>query len=101
MAVEQPLFGRFIVAVFAMMKFGLSVLDDELIGAQGAGLMITSRVLCVFWGSLSVVAQKFVTLQVIVKTDLLVGCKVTVCTLVLLLKQMVWMVFHMTFEKSP
>lgn len=100
-AVEQPLFGRLIFAVLAVMKFGLSVLDDELIRAQGAGLMVASCVLRIFWRSLSVMAQKLVTLQVIVETDLLVGGKVTVGTLVLLLEQMVWVVFHMAFEKSP
>lgn len=45
-------------------------------------------------------AQELVTLQMIVEADFLVGGKVTVCTLVLLLEQMVWVVVHMTFEKT-
>lgn len=82
------------------MQFGLPVLNDELVRAQGARLMVASCVLSIFWRSLTVMAQELVTLQVVVETDLLVGGKVTVCTLVLLLKQMVRVVLHMAFEEA-
>lgn len=84
-AVEQALLRRLIIAVFAVMQFGLPVLDDELVGAQGTRLVVTPRVLCVFWRALTAVAQQLVTLQVVVETDLLVGGKIAVCTLVLFL----------------
>lgn len=98
--VEQALFSCLIIAVLAVMQFGLPVLDDELVRAQGAGLMVAPRVLAVFWRALIVVTQQLVTLQVVVETHLLVGGKVAVCTLVLLLKQVVWVVLHVAFEEA-
>lgn len=62
--------------------------------------MVAPCVLSVFWRALTVVAQQLVTLHVIVETDLLVGGKVTVCTLVLLLKQVVRVVLHVAFEEA-
>lgn len=100
-AVEQTLFGGLIIAVLAVMQFWLPILDDELIGTQRTGLVVAPRVLCIFRRSLAVMAQELVTVQVVVKTNLLVGGKVTVCTLVLFLEQMVWVVFHMAFEEAP
>lgn len=84
--VEQTLFSCLIIAVLAVMQFGLPVLDDELVRTQGAGLMVAPCVLSVFWRALTVVAQQLVTLQVVVETDLLVGGEIAVCTLVLLLQ---------------
>lgn len=86
MTVEQALFGCLIVAVLAVMQFGLPVFDDKLVRAQGAGLVVAPCVLGVLWRALTVVAQQLVTLQVVVETNLLVGGKIAVCTLVLLLK---------------
>lgn len=37
----------------------------------------------------------------VVKADFLVGGKVAVCTLILLLEQMVRVVLHMAFEEAP
>lgn len=82
------------------MQFGLPVLDDELVRAQGAGLMVAPCVLCIFWRALIVVAQQLVTLQVVVETDFLVGGKVAVGTLVLLLNQVVRVVLHVAFEET-
>lgn len=86
MAIEQTLFSGLIITVLAVMQFGFRVLNDELVGAQRAGLVIAPRVLGIFWRSLTVVAQELVTLQMIVETDLFVGGKVAVGTLVLLLE---------------
>lgn len=97
--VEQALFCCLIIAVLAVMKFGLPVFHNELVGAQGAGLMVAPCVLSVFWRALTVVAQQLVTLQVVVETDLLVGGEVAVCALVLLLKQVVWVVLHVALEE--
>lgn len=54
--VEQALFSRLVIAVFAVMQFGLPVFDDELVRTQGARLMIASCILSVFWRALAVVA---------------------------------------------
>lgn len=62
--------------------------------------MVAPCVLSIFWRSLTVVTQELVTLQVVVETDLLVGGKVAVCTLILLLEQMVRVVLHMAFEEA-
>lgn len=62
--------------------------------------MVAPRVLSVFWRSLTVVAQQLVTLQVVMESDLFVGGKVTVGTLVLLLKQVIWVVLHVAFEEA-
>lgn len=97
--VEQALFSRLIVAILAVMQFGLPVFYDELVRAQRAGLMVAPCVLRVFWRALTVVAQQLVALQVVVETDLFVGGKVTVCALVLLLKEVVRMVLHVAFEE--
>lgn len=97
--VEQALFSCLIIAVLAVMQFGLPVLDNELVRAQGTGLVVAPCVLRVFWRAL-VVVQQLVTLQVVVETDLLVGGKVAVCALVLLLKQVVRVVFHVAFEEA-
>lgn len=67
------------------MQFRFPVLDDQLVRAQGAGLVVASCVLGVFWRPLTVVAQQLVTFQMVVETNLLVGGEVAVCTLVLLL----------------
>lgn len=83
--VEKALLCRLIIAVLAVMQFGLAVLDDELVRAQGAGFVVAPCVLSVFWRPLTVVTQQLVTLQMVVETDLLVGSEVAVCTLVLLL----------------
>lgn len=98
--VEQALFSRLIIAVLAVMQFGLPVLDDELVGAQGAGLVVAPCILGVFWRTLTVVAQQLVTLQVVVETDFLVGGKVAVCALVLLLQEVVRVVLHVTFKEA-
>lgn len=98
--VEQALFRRLVIAVLAVVQFGLPVLDDELVGAQGAGLVVAPRVLAVFWRALIVVIQQLVTLQVVMETDLLVGGKVAVRTLVLLFKQVVRVVLHVAFEEA-
>lgn len=63
--------------------------------------MVTASVLSVFWRALTVVAQQLMALQMVVKTDLLVGGEVAVSTLVLLLKQVVWVVLHVAFEEAP
>lgn len=47
--------------------------------------MVTACILCVLWRAFTVVTQKLVTLQMVVETDLFVGGKVAVCTLILLL----------------
>lgn len=83
--VEQALLGSFIITVLAVMQFGLPVLDNELVRAQRAGLVVAACVLCVFSRPLTVVTQQLVALQVAVETNLLVGGKVAVCTLVFLL----------------
>lgn len=62
--------------------------------------MVAPRVLGVFWRSLTVVAQQLVTLQMVMERDLFVGGKVTVGTLVLLLKQVIWVVLHVAFEEA-
>lgn len=98
--VEQALFSCLVIAVLAVMQFGFPVLDDELVRAQGAGLVVAPCVLSVLWRALIVVTQQLVTLQVVVETDFFVGGKVAVCTLVLLLKQVVRVVFHVTFEEA-
>lgn len=98
--VEQALLSCLIIAVLAVMQFGLPVFDDELVRTQGAGLMVTASVLSEFWRALTVVAQQLMALQMVVKTDLLVGGEVAVSTLVLLLKQVVWVVLHVAFEEA-
>lgn len=98
--VEQALFRRLVIAVLAGMQLGLPVLDDELIGAQGAGLVVAPGVLAVFWRALVVVTQQLVAFQVVVETDLLVGGEVAVGTLVLLFKQVVRVVLHVAFEEA-
>lgn len=99
-AVEQALLGRLVVAVLAVVQFGLSVLDDELVGAQRAGLVVAPRVLRVLRRALAVVAQQLVTLHVAVEADLLVGGEVTVGALVLLLQQVVRVVLHVALEEA-
>lgn len=83
--IEQALFSRLIITVLAVMKFGLPVLDDELVRAQRTRFMVSSRVLGVFRRPLTIVAEQLVTFQVVVETDLLVGGEVAVGALVLLL----------------
>lgn len=100
-AVEEALLSRLIVAVLAVMQFGLPVFDDELVGAQRAGLVVTPRVLGVLRRTLAVVAQQLVAFQVVVKTDLFVCGEVAVCTLVLLLEQVVRVVLHVALEEAP
>lgn len=99
-AVEEALLSRLIVAVLAVMQFGLPVFDDELVGAQGAGLVVTPRVLGVLRRTLAVVAQQLVAFQVVVKTDLFVCGEVAVRTLVLLLEQVVRVVLHVALEEA-
>lgn len=45
--------------------------------------------------------DQLVTLQVVVKADLLVCCEVAVRALVLFLEHVVRMVFHMPFQETP
>jgi len=97
--VEQTLFSGLIIAVLAVMQFVLPVLDDELVGAQRAGLVVAPCVLAVFWRAL-VVTQQLVTLEVVVETDFLVGGEVAVCTLVFLLQRVVRVVLHVAFEEA-
>lgn len=56
------------------------------------------RVLCVFWDFL-VLDNELVALKVVVKADLLTGSEITVRTLVLLLKHVVWVVLHVPFQE--
>lgn len=62
--------------------------------------MVAASVLGVLWRALAVVAQQLVTLNVAVETYLLVGSKVAVCTLVLLLEQVVRVVLHVAFKEA-
>lgn len=101
MAIEQALLCCLIVAVLAVVQLGLPVFDDELVGAQRAGLVVAPRVLGVLRRALAVVAQQLVTLDVAVEADLLVGGEVAVGALVLLLEQVVRVVLHVAFEKAP
>lgn len=99
-AIEQALLSRLVVAVLAVVQLGLAVLDDELVGAQRAGLVVAPRVLGVLRRALAVVAQQLVALDVAVEADLLVGGEVAVGALVLLLEQVVRVVLHVAFEEA-
>lgn len=97
--VEQPLLCSLIVTIFALVELGLLIPQDEFIGTQRARLSVSSRVLCKLVRFINLI-YKFMAFQMIVETYFFVSCKVTVCTLVLLLDHMIGMVLHMPFQES-
>lgn len=100
MAVEEPLLGCLVVAVFALVQSGLRVPKDEFVGAERAGLAVAPRVLCELV-RLFRFAGQLVALQVVVETDFLVGGEIAVRTLVLLLYKVVGVILHVPFEEPP
>lgn len=98
MAVEQALLSRLVFAVFTLVQLGFFVTQDQLVGAEWARLSVVPCVLGVLWDFL-VLDDELVALEVVVKADLLVSSEITVCTLVFLLKHVVWVVLHVPLEE--
>lgn len=98
MTVEQALLSCLIFAVFALVQFRFLVTQDQLVGAEWARLSVVPRVLCVL-GDFLVLDDELVALEVVVKADLLISSKITVCTLVFLLKHVVWVVLHVPLQE--
>lgn len=99
-AVEEALLSRLVLAVLALVQLGLLVAQDELVGAERAGLVIAPRVLGVFRDLLALDDQ-LVALQVVVETHLLVGGEVAVGALVLLFEHVVRVILHVAFQETP
>lgn len=99
MAVQESLFGSFVLAILALVQLGLLVTQYEFVGAERAGLMIAPRVLRVLWNPL-VLNDELVAFQMVVETHLLVGGEVTVGALVLLLEHVVRVILHVPFQKT-
>ncbi len=99
-AIEEALLGCLVLAVLALVQLGLLVAQDELVGAERAGLVIAPRVLGVLRDLLALDDQ-LVALQVVVETHLLVGGEVAVGALVLLLEHVVRVILHVAFQETP
>ena len=71
--------------------------------------MVAPCVLCILRAAVATLAstaatssmdQQLVALQMVVEVDLLVGGEIAVSTLVFLLEQMIWVVFHVALEEA-
>lgn len=99
MAVQESLFGSFVLTILALVQLGFLVTQYEFVGAERAGLMIAPSVLGVLWNPL-VLNDELVAFQMVVETHLLVGGEVTVGALVLLLEHVVRVILHVPFQKT-
>lgn len=100
MAVQKTLFGSLVLTILAFVQLGLFVSQNELVGAEWTGLMISASVLCVL-GDLFILDDELVAFQMVVETHLLVGGEFTIGALVLLLEHVVWMILHVPFQETP